>query len=256
MIKFFRKIRQSLLSENKFSKYLLYAIGEIVLVVIGILFALQINNWNEHRKERAKEIKLLTELKVDLQETKSDLVTDIEKSETIIATTNSFYEALTKNQISETQPYLLPTTYILETATLFPKLSAYETLQSEGITIISNDELRKKVTNFYQLHLKRVASAEAFLFDLDNQVLKPYLINHSGYGSNCEDCEDLYSLYSSDASGPVSLYIVYETDDPLIHILKEKFTVFKTLNQRYLALSDHIDTLIELLDEEIQSYGG
>lgn len=50
MIKFFRKIRQRLLSENKFSKYLFYAIGEIVLVMIGILMALQINNWNEHRK--------------------------------------------------------------------------------------------------------------------------------------------------------------------------------------------------------------
>lgn len=51
MIKFFRKIRQSLLSESKFSKYIIYAIGEIILVVIGILIALQINNWNDHKKE-------------------------------------------------------------------------------------------------------------------------------------------------------------------------------------------------------------
>ena len=50
MIKFFRKIRKSLLTENRFSKYLLYAIGEIILVIIGILFALQINNWNENNK--------------------------------------------------------------------------------------------------------------------------------------------------------------------------------------------------------------
>ncbi len=50
MIKFFRKIRQNLLMENKTGKYMKYAIGEIILVVIGILIALQINNWNEHRK--------------------------------------------------------------------------------------------------------------------------------------------------------------------------------------------------------------
>lgn len=50
MIHFLRRIRKKLLSENKFSKYILYAIGEIVLVVIGILIALQINNWNEERK--------------------------------------------------------------------------------------------------------------------------------------------------------------------------------------------------------------
>ena len=50
MIKFFRKIRQNMIKENKASKYLLYAIGEIVLVVKGILIALQINNWNEDKK--------------------------------------------------------------------------------------------------------------------------------------------------------------------------------------------------------------
>ena len=66
MIKFFRKIRQKLLSENKFSKYLIYAIGEIVLVVIGILIALQINNWNEGRKEFNKSKALLEEFKRDL----------------------------------------------------------------------------------------------------------------------------------------------------------------------------------------------
>ena len=50
MIKFFRKIRLEQLTENKFSKYLLYAIGEIIFVIVGILIALQINNWNEQRK--------------------------------------------------------------------------------------------------------------------------------------------------------------------------------------------------------------
>jgi len=50
MIKFFRKIRQKLLSENRFSKYLIYAVGEILLVVIGILIAVQINNFNEQNK--------------------------------------------------------------------------------------------------------------------------------------------------------------------------------------------------------------
>ena len=55
MIRFFRKIRQNLLSEGKTVKYLKYAIGEIVLVVIGILIALSINNWNEQKKSRDRE---------------------------------------------------------------------------------------------------------------------------------------------------------------------------------------------------------
>jgi len=62
MIKFFRKIRQKMLTENKFGKYLTYAIGEIILVVIGILIALSINNWNENRKNSIEEKAILENL--------------------------------------------------------------------------------------------------------------------------------------------------------------------------------------------------
>ncbi|WP_370476682.1 DUF6090 family protein [Tamlana flava] len=67
MIKFFRKIRQKLLSENKFSKYLIYAIGEIILVVIGILIALSINNWNENKKAQLEDVKFLSNLRNEIQ---------------------------------------------------------------------------------------------------------------------------------------------------------------------------------------------
>ena len=76
MIKFFRRIRQRLLTENKFSKYLLYAIGEIVLVVIGILIALQINNWNQQQINDAK-------IKSILKEIQQDLVIDVESSKQV-----------------------------------------------------------------------------------------------------------------------------------------------------------------------------
>ena len=71
MIKFFRKIRQNLLSENKFSKYLLYAIGEIILVVIGILIALQVNNLNEQSKKQDLRENYVNSLISDLE---SDIV--------------------------------------------------------------------------------------------------------------------------------------------------------------------------------------
>ncbi len=66
MLRFFRQIRQQLLTENRFSKYLIYAIGEILLVMIGILLALQVNNWNEDRKTRQAEHELLLNLKEEL----------------------------------------------------------------------------------------------------------------------------------------------------------------------------------------------
>ena len=63
MIKFFRKIRYDLMKKNKTGKYFKYAIGEIILVVVGILIALQINNWNEQRKNNTKEQQILSQLK-------------------------------------------------------------------------------------------------------------------------------------------------------------------------------------------------
>ena len=87
MIKFFRKIRQQLLSQNKVSNYFFYAIGEIILVVIGILIALQINNWNENRKDRATEAVHLKELLVDFE-------INLQKSEQVIS------------RIEEVLPYL------------------------------------------------------------------------------------------------------------------------------------------------------
>jgi len=67
MIKFFRKIRQNLLVKNKTGKYFKYAIGEIILVVIGILIALQINNWNEDRKTKINEKELYSRILMNLQ---------------------------------------------------------------------------------------------------------------------------------------------------------------------------------------------
>ena len=67
MIKFFRNIRKTLIEKGKTTNYLKYAIGEIVLVVIGILIALQINNWNEHNNLSKKEVALLINIKNDLE---------------------------------------------------------------------------------------------------------------------------------------------------------------------------------------------
>src|SRR6056297_3227687 len=76
MIKFFRKIRQTLLSDGKTGKYFKYAIGEIILVVIGILIALQINNWNEERKLQNEINTYLNQKLENLKAEKSKYVLD------------------------------------------------------------------------------------------------------------------------------------------------------------------------------------
>ncbi|MCB0656887.1 MAG: hypothetical protein KDC57_12160, partial [Saprospiraceae bacterium] len=66
MINFFRNIRGQLLAENKLVRYLIYALGEIILIILGILIALQINNWNEKRKEAILEKQILQEIRDNL----------------------------------------------------------------------------------------------------------------------------------------------------------------------------------------------
>ena len=78
MIKLFNTIRKSLISENKFTKYLLYAFGEVILVVIGILLALSINNYNETRKKEAKLNTLFLEIQGELGQTINQYTRGIE----------------------------------------------------------------------------------------------------------------------------------------------------------------------------------
>ena len=74
MIKLFRRVRQRLLTENKFSRYFLYGVGEILLVVIGILIAVQINAWHENRTLKINETNILSQLNIDLKENHKELL--------------------------------------------------------------------------------------------------------------------------------------------------------------------------------------
>jgi hypothetical protein len=102
MIKFFRKIRQRLLTENKFSKYLLYAIGEIGLVVIGILIALSINNWNEENKGNSLKSTYIKSLKSDLEIDMIFLNSEIEFLQNDLTKNKSLSARLSSSKATET----------------------------------------------------------------------------------------------------------------------------------------------------------
>lgn len=85
MIRFFRSIRQGLLAQGRIARYLTYAIGEIALVVIGILIALQINNWNENQKLRHRQVDLINALILDLNAKMNENIGDLEYGKRIMA---------------------------------------------------------------------------------------------------------------------------------------------------------------------------
>ena len=151
MIKFFRRIRQQLLTENKFSKYLLYAIGEIVLVVIGILIALQINNWNEIQKSKALELNILKDLH-------NTLNADFDLVNWGIAGNKSAIEScgLVLAYLDQNKPYNDSLKFHFENSHLWWKTilttSAYERAKEHGLYFIS-DSLRNTLNSMYNLHL-------------------------------------------------------------------------------------------------------
>ena len=158
MIKFYRKIRQNLLTENKFSKYLIYAIGEIILVVIGILIAISINNWNERIKTQEKVDLFLTSLK-------SDLINDLSSISDIIKIQEDRIKALEESIALGNNPQLKE---ILENNdtdelsigrnwTFFPLVGAYKAASGTGlIESLQNDNLKKDIINLYEYYYIRI----------------------------------------------------------------------------------------------------
>ena len=146
MIPIFKKIRKKMADDNRPLKYIRYAIGEIILVVIGILIALQINNWNENRKRQNEELILLADVKHNLE----TMLTSF-RSDTI-------YNANTIVQYNKIDYYIdndLP--YSIELDSVFGILTfwsgptitgtAYNSLQNKGLDLIKNEVLKQDIIN-------------------------------------------------------------------------------------------------------------
>lgn len=101
MIKFFRKIRQNMIGQNKVSNYLLYAIGEIVLVVIGILIALEVNNWNNERKDLKKENYYLNSIKTSIKLSQDELNRVIGDAKTISSSADTLFSLLAHKKYNQ-----------------------------------------------------------------------------------------------------------------------------------------------------------
>ena len=173
MIRFFRQLRQKLLSQNLMRKYLFYAIGEIILVVIGILIALAINNWNEEQKLREYEKDILKEIQTGLVNTRQDVLRAIEEDQRWRACNYKILEYL-----DEQKPYdstLDPCfgSYFWS-ATVQITTSAYDELKVRGLELISNPELRRELTEMFDSKFDVIKSeVEVWDSELLNSTIYP-----------------------------------------------------------------------------------
>jgi hypothetical protein len=154
MIKIFRNIRKKLLAESKASKYIIYALGEIVLVVIGILIALQVNNWNEFRKDRIKE-------QVVLQQLKKEYISNLEQLESKIEIRNILINSSKKILSYIDHQKYTPADSIFFYMSKGNYRPTYDPIKNDLITsnklaLIRNDRLRALLTqwesNVFQLN--------------------------------------------------------------------------------------------------------
>ena len=153
MIPFFRKIRKKMADDNRPLQYARYAIGEIVLVVVGILIALQINTWNEERKNKSLEYLILTELKKNID-------FDLKEMDTLKIKLNRGIRSnqYVSNSLSSDRPYHDSLNVHFGRAMVYFDMSfhkgIYETIKSSGSHLINDETLRFEINNYYDYSIR------------------------------------------------------------------------------------------------------
>ena len=169
MIKFFRKIRYDLMEKNKTGKYFKYAIGEIVLVVIGILIALSINNWNENQKSKKDERYILTEVLKNLEEDDGfvdDIILQRQKTKNAIIPLRKFVNSETI--YNDSLQFHMVNLFTFER--YYPINNAYEVLKSKGLQL-SDNSLTTKISRYYDYEQPKMSSS---ILDIEVSILKVY----------------------------------------------------------------------------------
>jgi len=172
MINFLRKTRKKLANDSQFIKYTRYAIGEIVLVVIGILIALQINNWNEDRKARKQEANFLSEIRNDLDKDAAKLeyinrflVKRIEILDTLLSYVRNPNKTMGLDKFGM---YVEPLYYI-ENPLIY--VTAFESAKTSGIfNNFKEKELLKDLTQYYADFIRIETNIIAIRTIIENQL--------------------------------------------------------------------------------------
>ena len=153
MLKLLKQIRRKLLDEGNLKRYLIYASGEILLVMIGILLALQVNNWNEGRKDGLKEIEYLKELETNLDKNIESLQKSINFQNFTIHGIDQIISHLQNPSINSSSTDSLLSFYKYSTwyEQISISSSAYESLKNNGFEIIRDKDIKNKIIELFEV---------------------------------------------------------------------------------------------------------
>ena len=167
MIKFFRKIRYDLMGKNQTGKYLKYAIGEILLVMIGILLALQVNNWNNNRKLKILANEIYTNLlisleqdSIEVQRTIEILTKSLETQRKLILNKSDQYA----NEFKQDDLDNMMGEIASGVKSFFPKTGVYELITSNNsMNLLQSKNLKPLLINLYDFQYKRYENVDAII---------------------------------------------------------------------------------------------
>ena len=264
MIKFFRKIRQNMIKEKKVSQYLLYAIGEILLVVIGILIALSINNKNEERKDRVEETIILKQLQSEFNNNLKQLDQKISVREDMMKSSKKLFKLIDNPNLrnKDSIDYLLART--IPYATFDPIIN--DLASSGSLRLIKNNRLKEMLSSWTS-NISDVIEEEEIWKFYRNELYMPFLIKHYQFrtlrnkafksnvlGSYSIDIENGTSLYADDDIGTTKHkedFNALLNHPDLEDHLSRCYSINKWTNVQSLILLKRIIEIIELLDSEI-----
>lgn len=240
MIKFFRTIRQQLLSENKFTKYLIYAAGEIGLVVIGILIALQINNSNDAEKLRLKEKVVLTQMEQNLKKDLFDLNYNIEGTKKRLRANEVILSALqNRTPFHDSLRYYYAG--IFGNFQFSENTSAWENLKSVGLDLVSNDSLRNAISELYTIKYGYIENLERSLDDTYQwNTMYPQILEHI----------NLETVWIS--AMPVDHEGLMDNRE-FQEILKMNIFIRKFINGQYIIAEKDANSILAQLEKHIKT---
>ena len=249
MIKFFRSIRKSLLSEGKKSKYFKYAIGEIVLVVIGILIALQINNWNENRKSQEKIDNYFEKMLVEMRQ-KKDLLKNYQKGNLKFNQDVERIAHITADKNADSIPVLKSLlgslTVAGEVNVSFPVMDEF--YKQDLQVAVANDSLKMHLERLLDLRSLRSQASELALNSYVNNI-EPFYIKHINYSKTATNG----SKEGYINAGPDTNYNDLINSMEFWNIVTLKQETNNYTANIYESLIDAIERIIDLLENELKT---
>jgi hypothetical protein len=248
MLKFFRKIRQKLIQKNKMGKYLKYAIGEIILVVIGILIALQINNWNEERKNNKIETNFISRLLEDIEEEEVFIQTYVDYNQQVKSYAN---KALTYfdtpiDSIKNVNQSLIVLYQASQISDARPSRSTYTELLSSGfINIIKSETLRRNIISYYELDW-----SNSIVFQTQNKYrehLRSYMPS-AIQNQIRNNCGDIYTETKRSLSVTLPSNCDIDIDDKLARKSLKQLLSNKQLKENLTFLIGNLEPKLGLME--------